>query len=675
MWSRQVKDDAGAVLVMVAVMLPVLIILVSFVANVGNWFEHKRHLQLQADAAALAAAGEYRSVCFDDRISIKANEYGGGTYNLPTEINTPAGLNTPGGRLHLLINSPTWWNQSSPSDPDFAGGANSSPCASQMIDVKMTENDLPWFFELANVPYINARARVQFQQLAQQQGALPLAVPDANPTNAAAIFVDDAGNVLAKKALVKRASTTLNGKSLTQWDNVGDDASVNVPSGGNVSVVFALSGTPSGMSLAGTTLTAICDGQPLVNCYGGPDSSWHGLQYIHGYSTAGTGSATTPIVRQVELVPTTIAGACADTSAGYFVLRKGCSLKARVKIDFGATPLGTVNLGLTGLNCKTNGANNMGCDMTQGTGADAGWWVTGTANNETPIVDTTDTGQLQVGLNFKVGSGTRMVIDNIARVYAADSDNDLSGPVEFAEVFEDTGVGLTPHANSLTTNTGNPHNLVVEIGVIQSLGNAQSVNDPITVLRVTGSQNQSVDCDPNVANLRDEIANGCAPQYKINTGVACPATATTLWASAQPWNCVAIQTGGSVGQVTQGFDARILQGGSCAEHPNNWASFPDFAADDTRVTSMFLTPFGTFSGSGNTVVPVQNFAYFYVTGWGRNGNGGTCAGDDKMPNGSSIPAGFVVGHFIKYVQTLNTGGSGTVCDPNGFGSCVAVLTK
>jgi hypothetical protein len=90
---------------------------------------------------------------------------------------------------------------------------------------------------------------------------------------------------------------------------------------------------------------------------------------------------------------------------------------------------------------------------------------------------------------------------------------------------------------------------------------------------------------------------------------------------------------------------------------------------------MFLTPFGTFNGSGNAVVPVENFAHFYVTGWGRNGNGNGCSGDDKMPDGSAIPAGYVVGHFIKYVQTLNTGGGPTLCDPNSFGDCVAVLTR
>ena len=46
-----VRDERGGVLVMVAVMLPVLLLFASFVVDVGNWFEHKRDLQMQSDGA------------------------------------------------------------------------------------------------------------------------------------------------------------------------------------------------------------------------------------------------------------------------------------------------------------------------------------------------------------------------------------------------------------------------------------------------------------------------------------------------------------------------------------------------------------------------------------------------------------------------------------------------
>ena len=37
--------------------------------------------------------------------------------------------------------------------------------------------------------------------------------------------------------------------------------------------------------------------------------------------------------------------------------------------------------------------------------------------------------------------------------------------------------------------------------------------------------------------------------------------------------------------------------------------------------------------------------------------------------------GTLVGHFIKYVDTLNSGGGINPCDPNSFGACVPVMTK
>jgi hypothetical protein len=39
-------------------------------------------------------------------------------------------------------------------------------------------------------------------------------------------------------------------------------------------------------------------------------------------------------------------------------------------------------------------------------------------------------------------------------------------------------------------------------------------------------------------------------------------------------------------------------------------------------------------------------------------------------------AGYIVGHFIKYIQTLNPGSGGSAaCDINAFGTCIAVLTR
>jgi hypothetical protein len=116
----------------------------------------------------------------------------------------------------------------------------------------------------------------------------------------------------------------------------------------------------------------------------------------------------------------------------------------------------------------------------------------------------------------------------------------------------------------------------------------------------------------------------------------------------------------------QGMRGRINGGASCTS-PNNWSSFPNLPVDDPRIVPVFVTPFGTFTGSGNEVVPVTNFATFYVTGWFSS----PCSGDDPVPD-----KGYIVGHFIKYIFTLNNGGgSEELCDFTAFGSCIAVLTE
>jgi hypothetical protein len=207
----------------------------------------------------------------------------------------------------------------------------------------------------------------------------------------------------------------------------------------------------------------------------------------------------------------------------------------------------------------------------------------------------------------------------------------------------------------------------VRIAVAGTLVNATSVSDPPIAIRVTGgSQNQSIDCDPSLPNLRDEIREGCAPQYAINPGDTCPSSKNVLWAGPEPWVCVATSTGGAVGQVSQGLRDRILGGASSCTAPNNWSSFPDLPPGDPRIVPLIVTPFGSFSGSGNEVIPVKNFGAFYVTGWSSS----PCSGDDPVANNGDI-----AGRFIKHVFSLNSGGgSDELCDFSAFGSCVAVMT-
>ena len=69
----------------------------------------------------------------------------------------------------------------------------------------------------------------------------------------------------------------------------------------------------------------------------------------------------------------------------------------------------------------------------------------------------------------------------------------------------------------------------------------------------------------------------------------------------------------------------------------------------------------------------MSFATFYVTGWQGSGEGfaNPCAGmgDDASPG-----SGYIMGHFIQYIPSID--GEGTeACDPDAFGTCVAVMTE
>lgn len=650
---RAARGEAGAVLVMVAIMMPVLIGFSGLVIDVGNWFAHDRHLQTQADAGALAGAGKFRFPCADGPIVDEVSKYssvetapGDPSYNPQIGDTVPE-------ELHQEINSPTWYDQSAPVDDTVRTGG---PCEAKMIDVKLTETNLPWWLKLFGdtVPYINTQARVEIMQQTVANGALPVGVPEVGPRHAKAIFVDEATGTAIASAPLTRTGTS---NGLAMWSNAGAPVSVPVNTG-KIGVRIQLSGS---------TASAQC-GDPLVDCYGAGTSAAivansPGLSHIRGYNATPAGTATTPRVRDVNL----FGNGCED---GYFTTTATypCTVNVRAVVDFGGAPIDTVRV----LAKRTGANNNTTVELGAPAASGGAWtgppgvsiaglsgansidlmWQTGCNTDRTKPCNTTKS-------PLAGGSAAQ-------RVFAGSESLTVSGPIKLLRVSEN-GV---PGAN--TFEQGASHDLVVTLGLKPSLANATSTADPIVSLKVAGggSQNQALDCDPNQPNLRDELENGCGPSYEVNDGsTACPGGANALWNSPAPWPCVVISTGASVGQVTQGVNLRVLgdaNGATCTA-PNNWADFPDFDRGDPRIVQVFLTPFGAFTGSGGTTVPVTGFATFYITGWHNGG----CQGSGDDPAGQ----GEIVGHFIKYIDTLGDGGGEEVCDFTAFGSCVAVITR
>ena len=647
-----VKKEQGGVLVLVALMLPVLIMFVSFVVDVGNWFEHKRHLQLQADAGALAGGGSFYLPCSDSTVEGEARKYAGD----PTQVEryNQQVAHTQDANVHVLINSTDFWNN---GGIDYSDGG--PPCAAKMVDVKITESNLPFFFGLgANfVPAINAHARVEIQALHTAGGALPVGVPDVNPTSARAWFVNEnTGEVLASTPLTNGAPSG----GLSVWDNSASPVSVPI-NGAHIGVRVAFGG--------GTSTTC---GDPLVECY--DLGSGDGILHARGWSTSGSGAQPNPpLARSVTLFPGI---GCTDP---YFS-NGSCTLGVRAEVDFGGDP-DAVGAKLE----ATVGGTTHPLTYSAATGL---WESTG-ANffNVNAGV-----GPVQVALDWEETIGTvgaetckttggnkcEGTFGVVQRTFTATEAR--SGPIKLAQIWESGSFW----ANSF--EQGTTHDLVVKVGIVANLQNAQSSSDPVVALRVMGgSQNQSLDCDPNSPNLKTELATGCRPKYTKNTGTVCPDSVAVLQSSPEPWPCVGIQTGGATNQVPAGLNLRVLGSEKPSICPplgepghNNWSMFddPGLPPGDPRIVQVFLTPFGSFDGSGSTTVPVTDFATFYVTGWTAQGGGfaNPCQGngDDPVPGDD---AGYIVGHFIKYIFALNSGGgSGELCDFTSFGSCVAVLT-
>src|SRR5207249_2880829 len=71
------KNERGAVVVLVALLIVPFTLLMAFAIDTGNWWVHKRHLQTQADGGTLAGAlGPWAPFCDEASIEKSALDYG-----------------------------------------------------------------------------------------------------------------------------------------------------------------------------------------------------------------------------------------------------------------------------------------------------------------------------------------------------------------------------------------------------------------------------------------------------------------------------------------------------------------------------------------------------------------------------------------------------------------------
>src|SRR5205085_11082160 len=273
-------------------------------------------------AATVAQRADSTSAA-NTAIANLARKYAGDTKTFANALNPQVNNRA---NVTVLLNSTKYANNGGTNYSDPKG----PPCQAGYLDAKITDASVPWFFKAAHVPAINAHARVSSLTVTTLSGTLPIAVQDVNPLEVAALFVDENSpdTVIASKKLTNHGIQTLNGQSLTEWDNIGAAVSVNIQHPNN-GVILALSRIAS-WSLTSNSVATIC-GQLFVTCYGINGAGYQGLEFIHGYSTTGTGTPAAPIIRDVSLYNQS----CTDGSAPHFILNGGCTVGVHAKIDFG----------------------------------------------------------------------------------------------------------------------------------------------------------------------------------------------------------------------------------------------------------------------------------------------------------------------------------------------------
>jgi hypothetical protein len=613
----RLAEERGGVLVLFGLLLPFFLLLGALAIDIGNWYVHKRHLQTQVDAAALAGGARFGE-CFADpaagnsAIQDEATKYSGGPGSIYNEQVGGAFK----GTITILYQSKTFAKGGPGPDDTETQGPCETP--SLMFDVKGTEANLPLNFGIPGLPWveaINARARVELKTAKILKGSLPLAVPEVNPRHVTATFVNESGSPIAGP--IELSGPTATGR-LNAWTGSG---SVTIPAGQRVGVRIGVGQASGTCGPSGTHFV----------CYDYA-STRTGLVTIAGFDSGGT--LVKPDRNAFEVWPVTACSGSpffSDSALAGGATTCSVGINAVVHPESGTVDPDKVLTFTATVNGQTRALTHSG-----------GVWTTGYAF-DLPL----DEGPFDVSFAWRYQGGTRQTYADVQQVYSASDD---SGPVKVVTLSGGTGSGA-PYALKAGT-----HSITVNVALEGALH--LSAPDEMIMLRLTGgSRTTAVACDgPGASDFREAIRRGCATPYQINPVGSCPDPAPP----PGPADCVPLKTGTAAGPTLQGLDARFA---SCP--PYNW---PAYDSDDPRIVKLLITDFSALDGSGGIDVPVTNFGAFYVAGW----TGSKCA---NPPPPFPVKKGGIWGFFVKYAAP-DPGGAGTEkCDPRSLTPCIPVMTR
>jgi hypothetical protein len=700
--------------------------IVGFVVETGNWLEHQRHLQLQADAAALAG-GNLLGNCFSGAGSAsilnEATKYSGVTqgrwqgqlfpnpaYGSTDIHNTQVGGSRK-GTVTILYQSQTYQDGTREPLPPYPQTETQQPCdtPSLMLDVKATESNLPWFLDWAPllpgfgggdcgffVCAINTHARVQLRALGETNPALPLAVPDINPRKVGVTFVNEAGAELTGCSGLNKVTGTPCTFEMTKGSPSGG---LNTWSGG-AGITLPAAPAKIGMRIGLGGVLGSCAGTVGVTgqyaCYDNTTTN-NGLYLIRDFDWGGP-VGTQPILDGVS--PTTNLPTSAQPCSGsqfYSDVSAApsptCPAGIEATVDFGtaATVPDTSKYQLTATIANADGKKSTTVSLAPVPGSyDATHhaWLWRAPNGAAIL--STGVGTQSITLDWTVAKGTAPIcpgtkdctgtFSNVHRFYSAPTDG--SGPVRSVSVTE-SGLevaALTPGFHTLQVTLGVSGNFSIRTKCPPppSGGSYDCSTDRPSLIRfssLSGSRTYAVDCGTPAGHsggdLYQQIHWGCANRFSVNSLGYCPNPSPPT-----PTDCVPIGNVGSgvkTGQVRAALNDRFVNdppfNGTCAAN-----NYPVVQTGDPRVLIVMVTDASAFDGSGGSgSVPIITYGAFYVTGWD-----GAPAGCDHEPFSKTGPGtsqiGDLWGHFVKYVSLVGSGG-GSPCDPSGLLPCVPVLTQ
>jgi hypothetical protein len=677
----RLRSEDGNIFVVAALTMLFLSLLGAAVLQVGDLFQHRRHLQTRADAAALAA-GQQFNACFDvakypnpetdgaaTNVKAWATAYAGFSNadtvaaGAPTE-NAQFGAGTDPFPNFNMNTYPDGVNTGDTTGTGLVCGDATTP---PKLDVKVADTKIPPLFKMFGVGNVHAHARIQLKLVQALRPTLALAIPSFDTSAVGVTFVNEAtgleltgctGPVIAGTTCTYGSSgAAVQSNGLKQWTLTG--LGVNVPSGVNVGARVS-AGSPIG-TCANTT------GTSQYACFDTNNNS-HGISMIRGYA-ANQPATAAPALDGVW--PSTFCG----TGAPFFSDSSGvatCGTTVTAEVDFGTgatDPTTNASLGAAVTATVDGTKYPLGTHTYDPTRK--AWLFSGATSSVTvDAAAATSEHPVVVSWSTKDKFGT-----------SNNKNDDFAGGAPVQRFTSATDDDDGPIKDFLLTDASAPNGAYSELAGVHTLSAQISIatngiTNKLTTLRGShnGSATAFILCVPGLGNGDPQIiaglTSGCTQEYQVNPPpYACPD-------AASPPDCADNKPSSDNGTVVPKALNDRFNCGSANQALNNW---PDYTkAGDPRAVTLIITTYNAYAANGKQQYPVTGFGDFYISGF----SGSKCPqsgslADDPPPPGASTKknASDIWGYFIKY-DRQGAKPSSTDCDRDTtLGTCVAVLTR